>query len=178
MSQKRGRAETPKKSSQEPSKKKTKEESNIHYYKNVGYSRADLEDMDIKDFNEILEYKKLLCCKNIVPPAYRFEQYTNPDEPELTQTVCGFVHTLIYLDYFTLINKYILIHKYNISAFTITPTYYSGNGKFYFLFFFVSPTLPNNRWHNCVVAGAPSFPLARLRSRWRTFVTAGALVFA
>jgi hypothetical protein len=133
----------------------------------VEYSRADLKDMDIKDFNEILEYKKLLCCKNIVPPAYRFEQYTNSDELELTQTVCGFVHIQIYLDYFTLINKYILIHKYNISTFTIIPTYYSGNSQFFF-FFFLSPTLPNNRWHNCVVTDAPSFPLVHLHYCWRS----------
>jgi hypothetical protein len=66
MSQKRGRGEISKKLSQELSKKKTKKELNIYYCNNVGYSRADLEDMDIKDFNEILEYKKLLCCKNIV----------------------------------------------------------------------------------------------------------------
>jgi hypothetical protein len=73
MSQKCERAKTPKKLSQEQSKKKTKKESNIHYFKNVGYSRAALENMDIKNFNKILEYKKLLCCKNIVPPGYRYE---------------------------------------------------------------------------------------------------------
>jgi hypothetical protein len=95
MSQKRGRGETSKKSSQKPSKKKTKEESNIHYCNNVGYSRADLEDMDIKDFNKILEYKKLLCCKNIVPQEYRFEGYTNPNKPELPQTVCACVYKQI-----------------------------------------------------------------------------------
>jgi hypothetical protein len=56
-----------------------------------------LEDMDIKDFNEILEYKKLLCCKNIVLPVYRYEEYTNPEEPELTQTVCtSFTNILKY----------------------------------------------------------------------------------
>jgi hypothetical protein len=95
MSQKRGRGETSKKTSQEPSKKKTKEEPNIHYCNNVGYSRADLEDMDIKDFNEILEYKKLLCCKNIVPQEYRFEGYTNLDEPKLFQTVCACIYKQI-----------------------------------------------------------------------------------
>jgi hypothetical protein len=95
MSQKRGRGEIPKKSSQEPSKKKTKEEPNIYYCNNEGYSRADLEDMDIKDFNEILEYKKLLCCKNIVPQEYRFERYTNLDEPKLPQTVCVCVYKQI-----------------------------------------------------------------------------------
>jgi hypothetical protein len=97
MSSKHRRAETPKKSSQELSKKKTKEEYNIHYFKNMGYSRADLENMDIKDFNEILEYKKLLYCKNIVFPVYRYEKYTNPEEPELTQTVCtSFTNILKY----------------------------------------------------------------------------------
>jgi hypothetical protein len=95
MSQKRGRGETPKKLSQESSKKKTKKELNIHYCNNVGYSRADLEDMDIKDFNEILEYKKLLYCKNIVPQEYRFEGYTNPDELELLQTICACVYKQI-----------------------------------------------------------------------------------
>jgi hypothetical protein len=76
----------------------------------VGYSRADLEDMDIKDFNEILEYKKLLCCKNIVPPEYRFEGYTNPDESKLLQTVCAFIYIQIYKYYFTQTDKYILIY--------------------------------------------------------------------
>jgi hypothetical protein len=95
MSQKCGRGEIPKKLSQKPSKKKTKKEPNIHYCNNMGYSRADLEDMDIKDFNEILEYKKLLCCKNIVPHEYRFERYTNLDEPELPQTVCACVYKQI-----------------------------------------------------------------------------------
>jgi hypothetical protein len=53
--------------------------------------------MDINDFNEILEYKKLLYCKNIVPPVYRYEEYTNPEEPELTQTVCtSFTNILKY----------------------------------------------------------------------------------
>jgi hypothetical protein len=95
MSQKCRRGEISKKSSQKPSKKKTKKEPNIHYCNNVGYSRADLEDMDIKDFNEILEYKKLLCCKNIVSQKYRFEEYTNPDEPELSQTVCTCIYKQI-----------------------------------------------------------------------------------
>jgi hypothetical protein len=92
MLQKRRRGETPKKSSQESSKKKTKKEPNIYYCNNVGYSRADLEDMNIKNFNEILKYKKLLCCKNIVPQKYRFEGYTNLDEPELPQTVCACIY--------------------------------------------------------------------------------------
>jgi hypothetical protein len=92
MSQKCGRDEISKKSSQKPSKKKTKKELNIHYCNNVGYSRADLENMNIKDFNEILEYKKLLCCKNIVPQEYRFKRYTNPNESELSQTVCACVY--------------------------------------------------------------------------------------
>jgi hypothetical protein len=97
MSSKCERAKTPKKSSQKPSKKKTKKEYNIHYFKNVGYSRANLENMDIKDFNEIQEYKKLLCCKNIVPLVYRYEEYTNPEEPELTQIVCtSFTNILKY----------------------------------------------------------------------------------
>jgi hypothetical protein len=95
MSQKCKRAEISKKSSQKPSKKKTKKEPNIHYCNNVGYSRADLEYMDIKNFNEILEYKKLLCCQNIVPPEYRFKGYTNLDKPELLQTVCAFVYEQI-----------------------------------------------------------------------------------
>jgi hypothetical protein len=97
MSQKCERAETPKKLSQEPSKKKTKKKSNIYYFKNVEYSRVALKDMDIKNFNKILEYKKLLYCKNIVPPEYRYEQYINPNESKLMQIVCGFVHTQIYL---------------------------------------------------------------------------------
>jgi hypothetical protein len=95
MLQKYGRGETSKKLSQEPSKKKTKKELNIHYCNNMEYSRADLEDMDIKDFNEILEYKKLLCCKNIVPQEYRFKRYTNLDEPELPQTVYTCVYKQI-----------------------------------------------------------------------------------
>jgi hypothetical protein len=95
MSQKHGRGEISKKSSQKPSKKKIKKEPNIYYCNNVGYSRADLEDMDIKDFNEILKYKKLLCCKNIVSQEYRFEEYTNLDESKLPQTVCIFVYKQI-----------------------------------------------------------------------------------
>jgi hypothetical protein len=79
--------------------------------------------MDIKDFNKILEYKKLLCCKNIVPSEYRFERYTNLDEPKLPQTVCAFVYIQIYRYYFTQIDKYILI--YYIFTRTITLPYYS-----------------------------------------------------
>jgi hypothetical protein len=123
MSQKRKRAEISKKSSQESSKKKTKEESNIYYCKNMGYSRADLEDMDIKDFNKILEYKKLLYYKNIVPSEYRFEEYTNLDELKLPQTICVFVYIQIYKYYFTQTDKYILI--YYIFSRAIMLPYYS-----------------------------------------------------
>jgi hypothetical protein len=92
MSQKYGRVEISKKLSQESSNKKTKKESNIYYFKNVEYSRADLEDIDIKNFNKILEYKKLLYCKNFVSPEYRFKKYTNFDESKLIQTVYVFIY--------------------------------------------------------------------------------------